>query len=124
LHVHPIVSAVDEQAKNIAGQVVPLARTSTREIDSVIKAENGKIVVLGGLSFERNVDETAGVPGINRIPILGNALEQQNTQSVKSEFIILLKPIIAGSDGDREILNKSNKRFRDINRAISPFANN
>lgn len=124
LHVHPIISAVNEQSKNIAGQVVPLARTSTREIDSVIKAQNGRIVVLGGLAFERAVNDTAGIPGVSKIPLVGDALEQRQSQTVKSEFIILLKPIIADADGDREVLKQSNERFRDINRAIDPFANN
>ena len=124
LHVHPIISAVNEQSKNIAGQSVPLARTSTREIDSIIKAENGKIVVLGGLAFERNVNETAGIPGVSRVPLLGDALEQKQIQTVKSEFIILLKPIIASTEGDRALLRESNERFRNINRTIDPFANN
>ena len=124
LHVHPTISAVDEQTKSIAGQVVPLALTTTREIDSVIKATNGKIVVLGGLAFERNVDETAGIPGVSNVPILGNALEQRQTQSVKSEFIILLKPIIANEANDQGLLQESNDRFRDINKVIDPFANN
>jgi MSHA biogenesis protein MshL len=124
LHVHPIISAVDEQSKNIGGQIVPLARTSTREIDSVIKAKNGRIVVLGGLAFERNVNETAGIPGVSSIPVVGDVLEQRQTQSVKSEFIILLKPIIANSEGDKAVLDESNQRFKNINRAIDPFANN
>ena len=124
LHVHPIITAVEEQAKSIGGQVVPLARTTTREIDSVIKADNGRIVVLGGLAFERNVNETAGIPGVSRIPLVGDALEQRQTQTVKSEFIILLKPIIANKEGDSRVLRESNERFREINRAIDPFANN
>lgn len=124
LHVHPIISAVDSQTKSIAGQAVPLALTSTREIDSVIKAENGKIVVLGGLAFERNVNETAGPPGLSRVPLLGDALEQKQTQSVKSEFIILLKPIIANELGNREVLEQSNGRFRELNKAIDPFLDN
>jgi len=124
LHVHPIISAVDEQTKSIAGQTVPLALTTTREIDSVIKAENGKIVVLGGMAFERNINETAGIPGVSRVPVLGDALEQRQTQSVKSEFIILLKPIMVSEASDKVILQESNDRFRDINRAIDPFANN
>lgn len=124
LHVHPIISAVDEQTKSIAGQTVPLALTTTREIDSVIKAVNGKIVVLGGLAFERNINQTAGVPGVSRVPLLGDVLEQRQTESVKSEFIILLKPIVASELGDRSVLNESNERFRELNRAIDPFANN
>lgn len=124
LHVHPIISAVDSQSKSIAGQIVPLALTTTREIDSVIKAQNGKIVVLGGLAFERNINETAGIPGISAVPILGDALEQKQTQSVKSEFIILLKPIMGSESGNRDLLTESNERFRDLNRAIDPFSDN
>lgn len=124
LHVHPIISAVDSQSKSIAGQVVPLALTTTREIDSVIKAENGKITLLGGLAFERNIQDTAGIPGISQIPVLGDVLEQKQAQSVKSEFIILLKPIMATESGNRDLLTETNERFRDLNRAIDPFANN
>jgi MSHA biogenesis protein MshL len=124
LHVHPIVSAVDEQSKNISGEAVPLARTSTREIDSVIKADNGRIVVLGGLAFERSLNDVAGIPGISNVPVVGDLLEQQQSQTVRSEFIILLKPIIANTEGDRAVLEESNERFRSINRAIDPFSDN
>lgn len=124
LHVHPIISAVDSQSKNIGGQIVPLALTSTREMDSVIKAQNGRIAVLGGLAFERNISETAGIPGIDKVPLLGDVLEQRQTQTVKSEFIILLKPIMADDSGNRELLIESKDRFRDLNRIIDPFANN
>ncbi|MCH7672549.1 MAG: secretin N-terminal domain-containing protein [Proteobacteria bacterium] len=124
LHVHPTITAVESQTKQIGGQLVPLAKTSTREIDTVIKAENGKIIVLGGLAFERNITESAGIPGINSIPVVGDVLEQKQRQSVKSEFIILLKPIIANAEGDRAVLKDSNERFRSLNRAIDPFADN
>lgn len=124
LHVHPTITSVESQSKQIGGQIVPLAKTSTREIDTVIKAENGKIIVLGGLAFERNVTESAGIPGINGIPIVGDLLEQKQRQSVKSEFIILLKPIIANAEGDRKVLMDSNARFKSLNRAIDPFADN
>ena len=81
-------------------------------------------MVLGGLAFQRNINETAGIPGIYRVPVLGDVLEQKQVLSVKSEFIILLKPIIATTEGDRAVLNESRERFRDINRVIDPLANN
>ena len=124
LHIHPVVTAVDEQLKNIGDRVVPLARTTTREIDTIIRAKDGEIVVLGGLTFERTIDETAGIPGINRVPVLGSVLEQKQRQLVKSEFIILLKPIIASKKGNRDVLNESRERFQAINRLLDPFANN
>lgn len=123
LHVHPTISTTTEQPKSVGGQVAPLPRSSIREIDSIIKAENGKIVVLGGLAYERSANEAAGLPGAERIPLVGAALESRQRTSVKSEFIILLKPIIANSTNDRTLINESNARFRDINRTIDPFLN-
>lgn len=123
LHVHPTITTVIEQPKSVGGTLAPLPRSSIREIDSIIKAENGKIIVLGGLAYERSTNEAAGLPGADRVPLLGVALEQRQRETVKSEFIILLKPIIANSASDRALIIESNERFRDINRSIDPFLN-
>lgn len=123
LHVHPTITTVVEQPKSVGGTVAPLPRSSIREIDSIIKAENGKIVVLGGLAYERSTNEAGGLPGADRVPLLGAALESRQRETVKSEFIILLKPIIASSASDRALINESNERFRQINRSIDPFLN-
>src|SRR5690606_27423394 len=53
LHVHPSVSEVSDQEKVITvGErdvTLPLARSTVRETDSIIRAESGQIVVIGGL---------------------------------------------------------------------------
>ena len=62
------------------------------------------------------------IPGLSELPVGG--LTEAQRQTVKSEFIILLKPIIADSAGDRAILEDSSERFRNINLSIDPFADN
>jgi MSHA biogenesis protein MshL len=49
LHVHPTVSEVSQQNKIIAGQSVPLAASTIRESDSIVRAQSGQIIVIGGL---------------------------------------------------------------------------
>ena len=59
LHIHPTVSSVAEQTKNItisgssgtgaSTLSVPLAVSTIRESDSIIRAKNGQVVVIGGL---------------------------------------------------------------------------
>src|SRR5690606_9839084 len=107
LHVHPTITTVTEQPKTIAGEQVPTAQTSKRELDSVIRAENGKIVVLGGLAYERAVDEAAGVPYAVDMPVIGGAFDQRRRTTVKSEFIILLRPVIASSQSEQRLLRES-----------------
>ncbi|MEX1199127.1 MAG: secretin N-terminal domain-containing protein [Pseudohongiellaceae bacterium] len=127
LHVHPTITTVNEQIKTISDEQVPLARTSVRELDSIIRAEDGKIVVLGGLAYERSIDDAAGVPVASDLPLVGGAFDQRSRRTVKSEFIILLRPIIASSESERRMMRESRERFEaledDMRRSIDPFDN-
>lgn len=123
LHVHPTITTVSEQTKPIGGEQVPLARTAVRELDSIIRAQDGRIVVLGGLAYERNVDDTAGIPYANDLPVVGAAFDQQRRSTVKSEFIILLRPIIASPQSEQELLRERDDRLRAINSSLNPFTN-
>ena len=98
LHIHPSVSDVNDQTKNITlgGQVqqLPLALSTVRESDSVVSARSGQIIVIGGLMQNQTSNEDGGVPGLSSIPLVGNLFKQQRKQNSRSELIILLKPIV------------------------------
>lgn len=121
LHVHPTITTVVEQTKTIAGQQVPLPSSAVRELDSVIRAEDGKIVILGGLAYERSVDEVAGIPYAADLPAIGAAFDQRRRSTIKSEFIILLRPVIGNQQSEQGLMRDSNERLREINRDLDPF---
>jgi len=103
LHVHPTVSDVQDDVKQLefgAGETetFPLALSSVREADSIVRARSGQIVVIGGLMQENNRDDRFGVPLLSRIPLIGFLFRQTRTSSRKSELVILLKPIVVESD--------------------------
>lgn len=99
LHVHPIVSQVKDQTKTILvqnqQQVLPLALSNVRETDSIIKARNGQVVVIGGLMQQTDSDENFGVPGLSSLPLIGHLFKQQRKRQLKSELVILLRPIVS-----------------------------
>jgi MSHA biogenesis protein MshL len=107
LHVHPTVSEVTEQLKNIGGQLVPLAASTIRESDSIVKASSGQIIVIGGLMQNSSSDVNAGVPWLSQIPLIGNLFKQKNQNSVKSELIILLKPMVIEGGSQSQMLSES-----------------
>ena len=123
LHVHPTITTVTEQSKPIGGEQVPTPRIAVRELDSIIKARDGRIVVLGGLAYERTVDDTAGIPGANDLPVIGAAFDQRFRSTIKSEFIILLRPVIASEQSEQQLLRDRDNRLREINRSLDPFIN-
>lgn len=121
LHVHPTITTVSEQTKSIANQQVPLARTSTRELDSVIRAQDGRIVILGGLAYERSIDDAAGIPVASDIPLIGGAFDQRRRSTMKSEFIILLRPVIANPQSEQRLIRDRSDRLRSLNQELNPF---
>jgi len=103
LHVHPTVSEVRDDVKQLefgAGETetFPLALSSVREADSIVRARSGQIVVIGGLMQQSNRDDRFGVPLLSRLPLIGFLFRQTRVVSVKSELVILLKPIVVESD--------------------------
>ncbi len=115
LHVHPTVSEVTEQIKQIGGDPVPLAASTIRESDSIVKARSGQIIVIGGLMQNSSKDNNAGVPWLRKVPVVGNLFKQKVQTSIKSELVILLKPIVlAGSGSAADLLGGSTRRVKRI----------
>lgn len=113
LHVHPSVTEVVERNKVIeVGNDtfdLPLAYSSIRETDSIIRAQSGQVVVIGGLLQNKKSSTNANVPWLSRIPILGYLFRQTERTSSKSELVILLQPkVIEPSGWNAEINNIKN----------------
>ncbi len=104
LHVHPTVSEVVDQNKQIeafgASQNLPLAFSKVRETDSVVHARSGQLVVIGGLMEENLSKDESGVPLLSKIPGLGALFKHTKSTSRKSELVILLRPQMIGNPAD------------------------
>lgn len=102
LHIHPSVSDVSEKIKTltVAGVTdsLPLAFSQTRESDSVVKAKSGQLIVIGGLMRTTKSKEDYRTPLLGDIPVLGNLFKSQQKSEVRSELVILLRPIVIDSD--------------------------
>lgn len=98
LHIHPSISDVVDQQKTVTigtvTQELPLARSTVRETDSIVRAQSGQVIVIGGLMQDIISDTDAGAPGVKNIPLLGHLFKHTKQSSKKSELIILLKPVV------------------------------
>jgi MSHA biogenesis protein MshL len=98
LHVHPSISEVVDQQKSVVigniQQQLPLAHSTVRETDSIVRARSGQVVVIGGLMQDIIDDKDAKTPLVGDIPLVGNLFKHKKHNSVKSELVILLRPIV------------------------------
>jgi len=124
LHIHPTVSEVNDQTKTVVGPngnlVLPLALSSIRETDSIVRARNGQVVVIGGLMKNNSIDENGKTPLLGDIPFFGSAFRQKRQSSVKSELIILLKPIVADDAAWQSSIEASKQRISEFQQVFKP----
>ncbi|OGT41965.1 MAG: pilus (MSHA type) biogenesis protein MshL [Gammaproteobacteria bacterium RIFCSPHIGHO2_12_FULL_37_34] len=126
LHVHPSVSKVTEQTKVIglgatsAGSAnnltLPLAFSTIRESDNIVRAKNGQVIVIGGL-MQNDMSETIiGVPWLSKIPFVGALFRRTGQKSTKSELVILLRPIVVTNKSTINRLEEEKKTFQILKR--------
>jgi MSHA biogenesis protein MshL len=132
LHVHPSISEVVDQQKTVTigntTQQLPLALSTVRESDSIVRARSGQVVVIGGLMQDLTDDRDASAPVLGDIPVLGNLFKHKKQRSVKSELVILLKPVVVNSSeewsGTLEKTGSDIRRLRDqMNEPPKTFLN-
>ena len=117
MHIHPSVIETEEQEKvvtlNQEQIVLPLAQSTIRESDTVIRANSGEIVVIGGLMQSVKTTEDSKTPLLGDIPLLGNLFKNTREKEVKKELIILLKPTVVGANTWKEQLENSRAQMAD-----------
>ncbi|MFW6414864.1 MAG: pilus (MSHA type) biogenesis protein MshL [Thermodesulfobacteriota bacterium] len=100
MHIHPSVSDVTEVKKSLqlgGDQVtLPLAQSEVRESDSIVKARDGQIVIIGGLMKTETSTDEASIPVLGDIPWLGYLFRHEKKMQSKSELVILLRPRVIG----------------------------
>ncbi len=103
LHIRPSVSQVSTVNKvinlGVGGQLtLPLASSSASEVDSVVRARNGQMIVLGGLMRQSGSNERSQVPGLGSAAGIGALFGNTARANQKRELVILLKPTVIQDD--------------------------
>ncbi|WP_370280274.1 pilus (MSHA type) biogenesis protein MshL [Pontibacterium sp.] len=118
LHIHPTVSEVEDQQKqiNIGSDdlSLPLAFSSIRESDSIVRANSGQVIVIGGLMKSENEDQNERTPFLGELPGVGNLFTQRRTVGSKTELVILLRPVLADNDSWQAELERSLRSFQRL----------
>jgi type II secretion system protein D len=86
---------------NVGGNEVP--NILTQELTTTVRVPNGSTIVLGGLITDDKTTDDAGVPYINRIPVLGPLLGGRSNKTRKrSELVVMIQPIVVDTNESME----------------------
>ena len=74
--------------------------TNERKIETMVLANDGNIVVLGGLVEDKVTDSTQGVPVLSSIPLLGRLFRNDSVDVTKQNLLVFIRPTIIRDDED------------------------
>lgn len=103
INISPMVSGDDQVTLKIKVEIsdfigTPPANapppTSTSKFESIIRAHNEDMIVLGGMERTENSDNGSGVPLLSRIPILKWIFSSREQTKAKVVTLVFIKPTI------------------------------
>lgn len=93
MYVKPEVSTIDlANAVQFNGFTIPAL--ATRRMETNIELEEGQSFVIAGLMDNRAQATFSRIPGLSRIPILGEMFKSRNKKKSKTELIVMVTPEI------------------------------
>jgi general secretion pathway protein D len=125
LNVQPRINPGGLVYMNISQQVsqpnnaVPLVngnRTiSKRELATQVAVQSGQTVLLGGLIQQDEGNTDTGIPGLNRIPVLGRLFGSTNRSRNRTELIVLITPrVIRGGADAKQVTDDYQEKFESL----------
>nr|WP_246355474.1 type II secretion system secretin GspD [Pseudomonas reactans] len=86
--------------------------TNKRALKSTILANDGEIIVIGGLIKDSVRTQSSGVPLLRDIPYLGALFRWSRDTQTKSNLMVFLRPTIVR--GGQELSEISRQRYREL----------
>ena len=112
-------SGIDNSVTSTAGIV-----TTVRAIESNVLADDGQIVVLGGLISDDEGENEQKVRGLGDIPVIGNLFKYRARNRGKRNLMVFLRPIVVRSKEQTETLSMDRYEFmRAAGEAAQPTDN-
>ena len=121
LNVTPRISADDTIHLDIFQEVSSVSETlsdglddfatNIRQITTNVLADNGEIIVLGGLIEQQNAQVNSKVPLAGDIPVVGNLFKSETNSVVRTNLMVFIRPTIVRDREDARAVTSRNYRY-------------
>lgn len=117
MSISPSVTERTGQATSRLGDTAPII--SVRETDTLVRIHPGETVVIAGLMQDRVTKDTAKVPLLGDVPIIGGLFRREEIKKRKTDLVILLTPTVMTPGRVMETTAREQEHLYELQRA--PF---
>ena len=104
---------ISQESSDVVNPGVEAITIFKRTIKTSVIAEDGEIIVLGGLIKEKIARDQDKIPGFGDLPLLGWLFRSKQNQFEKINLLIFIRPNIIRSKADLERVNqRASSRFK------------
>ncbi|HEY8880164.1 MAG TPA: type II secretion system secretin GspD [Roseateles sp.] len=90
-------------------------------IETSVVVDDGDIIVLGGLMKDEYTDGDDGVPGLSKIPLIGNLFSSKNRKRVKTNLMVFLRPVVMrNAEGANQLTLDRYESIRSVQQGSQP----
>lgn len=114
---------INQEISNVVSGSGTLTPTiSKRSIKTQISVNNQQTVLLGGLISATSQNTKAGVPGLMRIPVVGDLLATNSKTRGRTELIIMIRPVVIRDAQDAADVAENLRSQLSVmrNRSVNP----
>lgn len=98
-----------------ANQIADVPGLLKRETESTVTLRAGETMIISGLVSADEVRNMNGVPGLSRIPVLGELFKSRNFQERKSELVVMVTPyLMTHGEKPGEQVEATTRRMRNL----------
>ncbi|GAP74388.1 general secretion pathway protein D [Pseudoalteromonas sp. SW0106-04] len=102
---------IEQEVSNVAGSTAVDISINKRAITTTVLADDGGMVVLGGLIDEDVQESVSKVPLLGDIPVLGHLFKSTSTSKRKRNLIVFIRPTILRDIESMNRLSHSKYKF-------------
>ena len=86
-----------------------------REVATQVAVQSGQTVLLGGLIKQQEGISDTGIPGLNRLPVVGRLFGSTARNRDRTELIVLITPrVISNGEEAKQVTDEYQRKFESL----------
>jgi len=110
LNLNPALSSVTSMSNASPGTTTQVPVISTRSTTANITVKSGQAAVIGGILRNDSIYNQNGIPGLSKIPVVGQLFKSRQSNNQRTNLIVIVSPtIITANNQRRDRLGESER---------------